>query len=81
MRIAFIALLASVTLMPANDVKAQQSDPYAWCALYSGRLSGRNCWFRTLEQCQATVSGVGGMCQPNPFYTGRQDGDRRAPRR
>lgn len=80
MRAAFVALIAFGALAPSTAVQAQ-SDSYAWCALYSGRLSGRNCWFRTLEQCQATVSGVGGMCQPNPSYTGRQQPDRRAPRR
>ena len=24
----------------------------------------------TIEQCRATVAGVGGYCTPNPFYTG-----------
>ena len=50
----------------------QQGDPYAWCALYSGSGLGgaQNCYFLTLEQCRAAVSGVGGYCSPNPFYTG-----------
>jgi hypothetical protein len=29
-----------------------------------------NCGFITLEQCRATVSGIGGFCVPNQFYTG-----------
>ncbi len=31
-----------------------------WCAYYRG--GGINCGFRTFEQCQATISGVGGIC-------------------
>ena len=34
-------------------------------------MSGRrNCGFSTLEQCRATVSGIGGFCEPNLFYPG-----------
>lgn len=44
------------------------ADPYKWCANY--RNGGSNCGFTTFEQCQATVSGVGGSCGPNQFYTG-----------
>ena len=70
MRFVLAALLASAALMPAT-VGSAQADPYRWCANYSGKLSGSNCWFMTLEQCRATVSGVGGYCTPNPFYDGR----------
>jgi hypothetical protein len=44
------------------------ADPYKWCAAY--RNGSNNCGFTTIEQCQATVSGVGGSCVPNQFYTG-----------
>jgi hypothetical protein len=44
------------------------ADPYKWCAAY--RNGSNNCGFTTFEQCQASVSGVGGSCQPNQFYTG-----------
>jgi Protein of unknown function (DUF3551) len=27
-----------------------------------------NCGFLTIEQCRATVSGIGGFCLPNQFY-------------
>jgi hypothetical protein len=40
----------------------------AWCARYQGSLS---CGFSTLEQCRASVSGAGGVCQPNPAGGGR----------
>lgn len=49
------------------------ADPYRWCALYNaGRGGGsQNCYFVTLAQCQAAVSGVGGFCTQNQFYDGK----------
>jgi hypothetical protein len=31
-------------------------------------FSATNCGFLTVEQCRATVSGMGGFCVPNQFY-------------
>ncbi|MGI8525271.1 MAG: DUF3551 domain-containing protein [Pseudolabrys sp.] len=48
---------------------------YPWCAVYSGRDggSGTNCGFSNLAQCRATISGVGGTCEPNRrFYSQRR---------
>jgi hypothetical protein len=63
-----------LTTLAALDVftpSAGQAEPYPWCAQYGGRGSGgRNCGFATLEQCRATVSGIGGFCEQNLFYTG-----------
>jgi hypothetical protein len=49
------------------------ADPYRWCAVYStsGDDNGTNCYFMTIEQCRAAVSGNGGFCTPNNFYDGR----------
>ena len=47
-----------------------QADPYRWCAMYSAR-GATNCYFVTLDQCRAALSGMGGFCQPNNFYDGR----------
>jgi hypothetical protein len=44
------------------------ADPYKWCAQYQN--GSNNCGFTTIEQCRASVSGVGGSCAPNSFYTG-----------
>ena len=49
-----------------------------WCASYSGGSGGTNCGFYSFEQCRATVSGIGGFCQPNPFSG---SGAAREPRR
>ena len=59
-----------------------QADPYRWCAMYSMR-GASNCYFVSLEQCRAALSGMGGFCQPNNFYDGRpvmtaEDGVRRS---
>ena len=72
------SVLFALTAMAALDVftpSAGQAEPYPWCAQYSGGRGGggRNCGFATLEQCRATVSGIGGFCEPNLFYTGRAE--------
>lgn len=62
------ALAALSVLVPAPG----HADPYRWCAQYSGGMGGggTNCGFITLQQCRETVSGIGGFCVPNQFYTG-----------
>jgi hypothetical protein len=78
-----VAAFALVIAAPLASSEARaQADPYAWCAEYTGAGLGgsKNCYFLTLEQCRATVSGVGGFCSPNPFYTGpSQPAPRRRP--
>jgi len=44
------------------------ADSAKWCAAY--RNGSTNCGFITIEQCRASVSGVGGTCEPSQFYTG-----------
>jgi len=63
------ALVAGVALWAPT---AGQAQTYPWCAQYGGMGGGggRNCGFSTYEQCLATVSGVGGFCERNSFYTG-----------
>jgi hypothetical protein len=39
-----------------------------------------NCGFKTLQQCMATVTGVGGSCQPNQFYNPGRSGRAKAQR-
>jgi hypothetical protein len=42
---------------------------YPWCAYYStGDGNATNCGFVTREQCAASVSGIGGHCEPNNVY-------------
>jgi hypothetical protein len=53
---------------------------YQWCAHYNGRNSAPSCGSTTYAQCMATLSGNGGFCAENPWWTGPQ-ADRRPPRR
>lgn len=42
---------------------------YPWCAEYGGRDGGgTNCGFTTFQQCQDTISGMGGFCNRNTQY-------------
>jgi hypothetical protein len=65
-------ILAALAALAAFAPSAGQADPYPWCAQYGGgdRSGGRNCGFVTWEQCMASVRGIGGFCETNPFYTG-----------
>jgi hypothetical protein len=69
------ALIALALLTPSSGL----ADPYPWCAQYAGGAhgGGRNCGFVTFEQCMATVSGIGGFCEHNLFYTGPVEHPRR----
>ena len=77
MRLAPFALaaLALSTVLARSPARAYDMpyDPYPWCAVYSGDAGGAsNCGFLTIEQCRATVSGIGGFCEPNQFYNPRR---------
>jgi hypothetical protein len=52
--------------------KPAEAQNYPWCAEYSfsggGGGGATNCGWATLEQCMATVRGIGGSCGPNPMY-------------
>src|SRR5262245_1710647 len=69
-----LAFALATVLEPAT-VRAYDLpyDPYPWCAVYSDDAGGAsNCGFLTIEQCRATVSGIGGFCEPNQFYNPRR---------
>jgi len=71
---AFFALTVLTTLGASTPSAAQAPINYPWCAVYGGDMGGAsNCGFTTLEECRATVSGMGGSCEPNLFYTGRAE--------
>jgi uncharacterized protein DUF3551 len=87
MRLAVLAI-AAFSLPAAWVASPAQAydmpyDPYPWCAMYSGDGGGgTNCGFLTIEQCRATVSGIGGSCVPNQFYNpGRPSAARKPVRR
>jgi Protein of unknown function (DUF3551) len=72
MRYIAVIGIAAIASLPVLATPARAAIEYPWCAQYSGGEmgGGRNCGFSTIEQCRATVSGIGGFCEPNLFYPG-----------
>jgi uncharacterized membrane protein len=69
---ASIATAAGLLALCAFATSPAAADPYRWCAVYgTSDEGGTNCYFVTIEQCRAAVSGNGGFCAPNTFYDGR----------
>jgi hypothetical protein len=72
-------IVAALVMIPA--VLTQTPASASWCAQYSGGMGGESCGFSTFEQCQATVSGIGGFCRPsqynNPGYASAERKKRR----
>ena len=84
MRPALLATAIVMALALLAPGTSQAQIYYPWCAQYVGRDGGRNCGFVSYAQCMATVSGIGGFCERNSFYTGPERpvrGPRKAPRR
>jgi hypothetical protein len=71
-----VVFATALALITGSTAAAAQADPYRWCSNYMGEDGGSsNCYFMTIEQCRANVSGVGGFCSPNPFYRGAATAD------
>ena len=68
--ISVLFLMGAALLGETQTGSAQSPYAYPWCAL-SGRDSGggsMSCYYRTLQQCMATLSGIGGNCVESPYY-------------
>ena len=67
--LACAAVAASLTVsIPA----ARAGTNWPWCAvLLDTEGSATNCGFVSREQCEGYLSGIGGFCEPNPFYRAR----------
>ncbi len=61
MRTLTILALTALALLNVGDGRAQAAP---WCAYYGDQST--NCGFETFAQCEADISGVGGMCSRNP---------------
>jgi hypothetical protein len=68
---AVLAVIAATFSVPQGS--SAQGRYYPWCARYDGWTIV--CGFDTFQQCMATISGVGGICQQNvmppPFVESR----------
>ena len=67
------AIAALFSLMVLSAVEPAKADPYRWCAQYGGFGGGgvESCYYVTIEQCRAAVSGIGGWCRESGWYDGR----------
>lgn len=59
---AVLAVVAAALSFNATAANAE-GKYWPWCAQYDGWTIV--CGFATFQQCLATISGVGGICQPN----------------
>ena len=70
-----LSLVAVALLGEIQTASAQSAYDYPWCSRYFKREGGgMSCYFKTREQCMATVSGIGGYCLQSPFYRGTSNG-------
>lgn len=69
---ALVAAIGVGALLLPGAAHAQvKADPYRWCADFGGRGGGgTSCYYMSFEQCRRELLGRGGVCRPNPFYTG-----------
>jgi Protein of unknown function (DUF3551) len=65
MRFRAKVIVAALVMIPA--VLTQTPASASWCAQYSGGGGGESCGFSSFEQCQASVSGIGGFCRPSQY--------------
>lgn len=65
----WLATIGLCIALAAVGTRAQAQN-YPWCANYGSPSGdgGTNCGFTTFQQCQATVSGIGGSCDRNTQY-------------
>ena len=70
--LAIFAAAAAMLLGDTQAASAQSQYPYAaysypWCSVRA-RSGGLSCYYTSWEQCRATMSGIGGLCVPSPYY-------------
>jgi hypothetical protein len=68
--IIVLFLIAAALLGETQTGDAQSFYPYPWCAISGGAASGGavSCYYKTLQQCMATLSGIGGNCVERAYY-------------
>src|SRR5215468_10708415 len=71
-KIGIMSVLLAILCLSGSGADAQYVGG-SWCAYYGGgnRGGGSNCGFYSWEQCQAALSGNGGMCARNQWYSER----------
>jgi hypothetical protein len=69
-KLSLIVLAGAVAVCLGMGTPAKAA-VWPWCADLGGDPSGggTNCGFASWQQCQTYLSGIGGWCYPNPYYT------------
>jgi hypothetical protein len=84
MRISALAILTLLTVLTSVPAKAQTyGGNYPVCLQLYLRDGARNieCSYSSMEQCQATASGLSATCLLNPYYSNAREPAYRQPRR
>jgi Protein of unknown function (DUF3551) len=70
-----IGLFLIAAALPGETQTSNAQSPYSypWCSISSGDAGGgtMSCYYNTLEQCKATLSGIGGNCVERPYHYGQ----------
>lgn len=78
--VAVMAVTFAALFLTGSNASAQYVGG-SWCANYGGgRGGGTNCGFHSFDQCQAALSGNGGMCSRNQWSSGSDRDSRRRQR-
>jgi Protein of unknown function (DUF3551) len=67
--IAIISMTTLATLCLSGSGAGAQYVGGPWCAYYASNSGGTNCGFYSWEQCMAALSGNGGKCLRNQWYS------------
>lgn len=74
MRQIILGIAVAAGLSAAFSVAPASADPFKWCTVFGGSMGGGggSCSYTSIEQCRASLSGFGGYCVENQFYTGSE---------
>jgi hypothetical protein len=76
--IALATMLSVVIVLAALDAPAPARAEDLWCASVQGPDGGYvSCGYASWQQCQAALSGQGGICYRNPGANGQRPRPRR----
>jgi uncharacterized protein DUF3551 len=68
LRWGLAALGACVAAATTAGCSAPSVAKYQYCLMTND--GERDCRYASLEQCEVSRAGVGGSCDPSPYYTG-----------
>lgn len=62
-----LTLLGAGLLAGTQAASAQNAYSYAWCSITASE-GIQSCYYTSKQQCETTLSGIAGICVPNPNY-------------